>query len=126
MGSCVAAFLASTVYHKGNMAIMDVQNATLAGGVAIGAVADGGVEIWGALLIGLCTGWLSTTGFNFIYPRFKFFDTCGVLNLHLMPGLLGALISVFTVFIKDYSTYQINSLYLDVLNGRTIEKQCGV
>ena len=43
-----------------------IQNATLAGGVAIGAVADLMVGPWAALTIGGLAGILSVVGFEFI------------------------------------------------------------
>lgn len=40
-------------------------------------------------------------GYVFIQPRlqktFKLIDTCGVHNLHGMPGLLGGIIAIFVV-----------------------------
>ena len=44
---------------------------------------------------------VSVIGYVFIQPaleeRFKIVDTCGVHNLHGMPGLLGALIAILVV-----------------------------
>ena len=43
-----------------------VQNATLAGGVAIGTASNMSVSPWGALLIGCCAGALSTVGYAYL------------------------------------------------------------
>ena len=43
-----------------------IQNATLAGGVAVGACADMVLEPWGALLIGCCSGIVSVLGYTFL------------------------------------------------------------
>ena len=43
-----------------------VQNATLAGGVAIGTASNMSVAPWGALLIGCCAGGLSTVGYAYV------------------------------------------------------------
>ena len=55
----------------------------------------------GAFGIGLLAGAVSVVGYVFIQPaleaRFKLVDTCGVHNLHGMPGLLGALVAIFVV-----------------------------
>lgn len=44
---------------------MHIQNATLAGGVAVGATADMPLNPWGAVVIGCLAGLLSTVGFRF-------------------------------------------------------------
>lgn len=46
-----------------------VQNATLAGGVAIGTMADMIIQPWAALLIGSIAGTLSVLGYRFITVR---------------------------------------------------------
>ena len=43
-----------------------VQNATLAGGVAVGTVADLMILPAGAAGVGICAGLLSSIGFNFV------------------------------------------------------------
>jgi ammonium transporter Rh len=56
-----------------------VQNATLAGGVAIGTLADMAIKPWKALVIGSLAGILSTVGFQFITPilkKLRLHDTC--------------------------------------------------
>jgi ammonium transporter Rh len=55
----------------------------------------------GAFGIGLLAGALSVIGFVFIQPllesKIKLIDTCGVHNLHGMPGLLGGLCAIAVV-----------------------------
>ena len=56
-----------------------VQNATLAGGVAIGTVADMPIQPFGAILIGSLAGIVSTLGFEYVQPLMKrayLHDTC--------------------------------------------------
>ena len=45
---------------------MHIQNATLAGGVAVGTSADMMIQPWGALLIGIMAAILSTFGYKYI------------------------------------------------------------
>lgn len=45
---------------------MHIQNATLAGGVAIGSVADMLIGPWGALLIGSIGGAISVIGYKYL------------------------------------------------------------
>ena len=73
-----------------------IQNSTLAGGVAIGSAANLSLSPGGALGIGIFAGILSTIGYIHIQPALEatanLRDTCGVHNLHGMPGILGGLV----------------------------------
>merc|ERR1711879_995116 len=64
---------------------------TLAGGVSIGATANL-VGPFGAIAVGGFAGLLSTWGFV-KSPMFGNVDTCGISNLHGMPGLFGGVFS---------------------------------
>lgn len=95
-GATLATYLLSTLFRKGTTSIADMANAALAGGVAIGATCNL-VSPAGAFGIGLLAGSLCVIGYVFIQPaleaRLKLVDTCGVHNLHGMPGLVGGLIA---------------------------------
>ncbi len=73
-----------------------IQNATLAGGVAIGSAANLMVGPGGALGVGILAGLISTLGYAYLSPvleaKIGLRDTCGVHNLHGMPGALSRLI----------------------------------
>ncbi|KAG9331022.1 hypothetical protein JZ751_020431 [Albula glossodonta] len=76
-----------------------IQNASLAGGVAVG-VAMSVVNMPGiAMTTGLLAGLMSSLGFRYIKPSlqtvFKCRDTCGVLSVHGMPGIMGWLVGFF-------------------------------
>lgn len=75
--------------------MVDIQNATLAGGVAIGSAADMVVNPWAAMLIGILASGVSVWGYTVLMPmlesKLRLFDTCGVHNLHGMPGLIGGI-----------------------------------
>jgi ammonium transporter Rh len=77
-----------------------VLNATLAGGVSIGASCDLIVTPGVAIAIGASAGIISANGFLKLGPYLKdkvnLYDTCGVHNLHGMPGIFGGLISAIT------------------------------
>jgi len=99
-GATVATYFASILLRKGKISIADIANASLAGGVAIGSTCDHANHPT-AFLIGLLAGVISTFGFAVIQgklqSKLKCIDTCGVLNLHGWPGLMGGLAAVFVV-----------------------------
>lgn len=114
--STLAAFMFSASTHKQHKwTMVHIQNATLAGGVAVGAVAGLMIQPWGALLLGYFAGALSTLGYThlqgWLQEKFGLHDTCGVHNLHGMPGLLSAMVSVGAAFFASEANYG-KELYL--------------
>lgn len=99
-GATLSTFLLSTLLRKGKTSIADMANAALAGGVIIGATCNV-VAPATAFGIGLLGGAVCVLGYVFVQPaleaRLKIVDTCGVHNLHGMPGLLGGLIVLLVV-----------------------------
>nr|KAG5693574.1 hypothetical protein BaRGS_011699 [Batillaria attramentaria] len=87
--------LSAIVDKKGRFDMVHIQNATLAGGVAVGTTADMPLEPWGAILMGTVAAVISVLGFKFLSPAMtrvlKIHDTCGVHNLHGMPGVLAGI-----------------------------------
>ena len=98
-GSTIATYLAS-VLIRGKINAADIANAALAGGVAIGATCDHATHTE-AIIIGIIAGALSTVGFAIFkakQERFhKIIDTCGVTNLHGLPGIFGGLAAIVVV-----------------------------
>lgn len=96
-GATLGTFVLSSVLRKGKPSFADMANAALAGGVSIGATCNV-VSPAIAFGIGGLAGALSVVGYVLIQPKLdkalKITDTCGVHNLHGMPGLLGGLIAV--------------------------------
>ncbi|WP_347273110.1 DUF1349 domain-containing protein [Candidatus Kuenenia sp.] len=93
----ISTYLATTLIRK-KIVIEDMANAALAGGVAIGS-SCAYTTPRAALMLGFIAGILSVIGFALIQPRLqrmiKGIDTCGVHNLHGMPGILGGLAAIF-------------------------------
>jgi len=128
-GSCGAGFLFSKVMRvdkKFNM--VDIQNATLAGGVAVGAVADMLVYPVGAILIGAAGGLISVVGYNKITPflegKLGLHDTCGIHNLHGMPSLISAISACIIAAVASESVYgaDLSGVYVK-RPSRSAEKQ---
>ncbi|PKN79237.1 MAG: ammonium transporter [Candidatus Cloacimonetes bacterium HGW-Cloacimonetes-1] len=98
-GSTLATYFFTTGLRK-KVAPADIANAALAGGVAIGSTCNlttPGI----AFVIGILAGALSTFGFAVLQGKLqsmiKKVDTCGVLYLHGLPGLMGGLAALFVV-----------------------------
>jgi len=98
-GSTIATYFMSVALRR-KIAISDIANAALAGGVAIGSTCDHAVP-GVAMLIGVLAGTLSVVGFAAISKWFqraiKKVDTCGVMYLHGLPGIMGGLAALFVV-----------------------------
>jgi ammonium transporter Rh len=92
-GSTLSTYVFS-ILIRGKIEIADIANASLAGGVAIGATVANITPGW-SMLIGLLAGAISVVGYTLIQPRLQKatggIDTCGVHNLHGMPGVLGGI-----------------------------------
>jgi ammonium transporter Rh len=109
--SVVLTFTISALVGKGKEEIIHIQNATLAGGVAVGAIADKNIGLFGAMIIGSVAGIISTLGYKYlleILKKIRIHDTCGVNNLHGMPGLLSGIASIILCSMPAKSLYQEN------------------
>jgi ammonium transporter Rh len=125
VGSCVTAFAVSK-QMRGHFSMVDVQNATLAGGVAIGSAANLVVLSPGeALLIGVLAGILSVLGYTVIQPKLQsaigLHDTCGVNNLHGMPGILGAIASAIVCAYSSRDQFPSRAHQIAVYGARELD-----
>jgi ammonium transporter Rh len=95
--SVIASIIVARLSHGGKLNMEIILNASLAGGVAVGSAADIIVMPFGAMLAGFITGLVSSFGFAylsaFLRNKISLHDTCGVLNLHGLPGLIGGIVS---------------------------------
>lgn len=101
--------LSALVSGDGRLDMVHVQNAALAGGVVVGTSSEMMLTPFGALAAGFLAGTVSTLGYKFFTPilesRFKLQDTCGVHNLHGMPGVLGAILGVVVAALATHEAY---------------------
>ena len=95
-GATLATYITS-VSLRGKIAAADIANAALAGGVAIGSTCDIASPLE-SIIIGIFAGAVSTFGFAILQSKvqklIKGIDTCGVMNLHGFPGLMGGLSAI--------------------------------
>ncbi|KAG8447188.1 hypothetical protein GDO86_014595 [Hymenochirus boettgeri] len=100
--STLTTFAVSSLLDKrGRVSLVHLQNAVLAGGVAVGASADMMITPAGAFGLG-CAGALSCIlGFQYMSPfldeKLKVQDQCGIHNLHGIPGILGTVGSILAI-----------------------------
>lgn len=132
LAACVVTtfFVSVCVDKKYRLNMVHIQNATLAGGVAVGTSADLMIKPWGAILIGMIAAIISTLGYAYVTPfltkRLKVHDTCGVNNLHGMPAIfagIAAAIAAASIDKKDYGG-DISNLYKKI-NNRSLKEQGG-
>ena len=142
---CVSAFLCSVLLrglsrqhvekeHHAHVSaykfdMVDIQNATLAGGVAVGSAADLVIDPWGALLIGTIAGFVSVAGYVFVQPflhrAIGLHDTCGVHNLHGMPGILGGLGGIIAAAMAGKEKYGVSIATVFPKRGGTDGRTAG-
>ncbi|XP_002714426.1 ammonium transporter Rh type A [Oryctolagus cuniculus] len=103
LAACVVTTYAfsSLVQHRGKLDMVHIQNATLAGGVAVGTCADMTIHPYGSMVIGSIAGIVSVFGYKFLTPliatKLRIHDTCGIHNLHGLPGVMGGLAGIVAV-----------------------------
>jgi len=113
-GATLATYAPSTLI-RGKMEVCDIANASLAGGVAIGASVANVSPGW-AMLIGTVAGAISVIGYNYIQPTLQKLtggvDTCGVHNLLGKPGVFGGLVAM--VFVA-FPLWQLTGIAITVI-----------
>lgn len=100
--------VSSLLDRDGKLSPGHLQNGSLAGGVAIGVLADMAVPPVAALALGSLSAVLCVLGFRFLTPllarKLMLHDQCGIHNLHGLPGILGAAASVVAVLVAPKDT----------------------
>jgi len=123
--SCCMAFAITALLNKEKFNMMHIQNATIAGGVAVGTIADMIIQPWGALLTGFVAGSISTLGYYFLTPllnRLRVHDTCGVHNHHGLPGFISGLGSIIAAGVATDWRYGDSSakIFTDLSRPRNV------
>lgn len=111
--STMGTFIVSMNFTSGfKIRPVDVQNATLAGGVGVGAICHLTMNFADSLLTGLAAGSVSSLGYAVVQSNLEkwgIHDSCGVHNLHGLPSIIGGIASVILMGYKgpqghDYPT----------------------
>jgi ammonium transporter Rh len=121
----MTAILSPILNKKHRFEMEHIQNSILAGGVAVGSSSDLVIEPGGAILIGMIAGGVSVLGYTYLSPFMNrtigLNDTCGVHNLHGLPGLIGALGGVISTRTASKNLYGQD--FKDIFNGHNPEEQ---
>merc|ERR1712242_574127 len=109
-----------------------VLNATLAGGVSVGSSSDLVVTAGWAMAIGAFAGIVSALGFlklsPFLQKKISLHDTCGVHNLHGIPGVIGGLFGALSAGMADtaFGDVSLKATFSNVADGKTLGHQAGI
>lgn len=119
-GSTLSTYVFS-ILIRGKIDLADIANASLAGGVAIGASVANITPGW-SMLIGLVAGTISVLGFSKIQSLLEKLtggiDTCGVHNLHGMTGVFGGVVAAILVATPTWQIFGvIVTVVLAILMG---------
>ncbi|NXI63866.1 RHBGB protein, partial [Anseranas semipalmata] len=108
--STLATFVLSPIlYEEGTLQLAQIQDATLAGAAVMGMAGEMLLTPFGALVAGFLASQVSLLGFRFLTPilrsRLKIQDTCGVHNVHGLPGVLGAFLGTLLAALATADAY---------------------
>ncbi|XP_046882908.1 ammonium transporter Rh type B [Hypomesus transpacificus] len=125
LASCTLATygFSALVSHEGKLDMVHIQNAALAGGVAVGTAGEMMLTPFGSMIVGFLAGTISVLGFKYLSPllesKLKIQDTCGVHNLHGMPGVLGAIVGAITAAVATKDVYGdgMEDVFPDIHSG---------
>lgn len=129
--SCLCAAGISRIAH-GKLDMEIILHATIAGGVIIGASSNVLLGPSAAIIIGGVGGIVSALGFAYLSKGLQssvgMHDTCGVNNLHGIPGILGGIIGAITASMAGSVIAKREGFELifdEITKGRSSESQGG-
>ncbi|NXI39510.1 RHBGB protein, partial [Galbula dea] len=108
--STLATFVLSPLlYEESTLQMVQIQDATLASVAMMGMAGEMLLTPFGALIAGFLAGLIPPLGFRFFTPilssRLKIQDTCGVHNVHGVPGILGAMLGSLLSMLATADAY---------------------
>ena len=96
IGSLLGAYLTSKILFRGKFHIEHMVNATIVGGIIIGAGADMLLDSFSAYIVGNLFGMLAVVGFTYfsrLFFKMGLNDVAGVAHTFAFPGIIGGLLS---------------------------------
>ena len=94
-GSVLGTFIVSSLGFGRGLEMENILNATIAGGIIVGAPSTFIYRPGLALFIGVMGGAVSALCFHNLSPKLLdcigLYDTCGIHNLHGIPGVMGCI-----------------------------------
>ncbi|XP_072535624.1 ammonium transporter Rh type B isoform X2 [Salminus brasiliensis] len=134
LAACTLATYAfsALLSHEGKLDMVHIQNAALAGGVAVGTAGEMMLTPFGSMIVGFLAGTVSVLGYKYLSPflesRLKIQDTCGVHNLHGMPGVLGAIVGIVTAVAATTDVYGLgmSDVFPEIAKGSSAARQAGM
>jgi ammonium transporter Rh len=119
--SNIFAFTFSRVFRGGKFKMLDIQRATISGGIAMASVTSVITVPGGALVVGCIAAFFTEVGFVYITPwlgrtreQLLFFkaewaidDPLGIHNMYGIPGIFGAVAGIISaaIVVDDESIY---------------------
>lgn len=108
--STLTAFALSAMLNKnGKLTMADVQNATLAGGVTVGASVDMMTSPAAAYALGMMGCIACMLGYRYLSPflarRLRIQDQCGIHNLHGLTGLISCAAGICVIVMANEEDY---------------------
>jgi ammonium transporter Rh len=127
--SCMAFVVSCLLNAERKFRVADLQSASLAGGVAIGAIAVFTIHPAVALFVGMLAGSVAAFGAQKLQAHLEskhlLHDTCGVHNLHGLPSIIGGIASVIVAASKSQSNSDAN-MYPPDVNNQWFWQLCAV
>eukprot|EP01088_Endostelium_zonatum_P018667 TRINITY_DN6058_c0_g1_i1.p1 TRINITY_DN6058_c0_g1~~TRINITY_DN6058_c0_g1_i1.p1 ORF type:complete len:609 (-),score=106.25 TRINITY_DN6058_c0_g1_i1:112-1938(-) len=112
--SVVFAFLASRVFRGGKWHMLEIQRATLAGGIACSSAFAQGATPGGAMVLGAAAGLVATISYAFFNPvgekRFGAVDESGVFSYAFLPALTGSIAAIIQTALVAHNRYVFGNL----------------
>lgn len=105
--SCIFSFIVSRTFRRKHFDMRDIQNASLAGGIALGSAHSLVIVPAASLLCGAVAATLTIIGYVWITPylesksKGRLSDARGTFNLHGFSGMIAGIASIVAVGIAD-------------------------